>query len=89
MSDGIIKDSCQRFMPKIHAKGARCNRRVPLQTQGSDPEVVAGLEMKVSFASFLTHAPVLSPYVTLHEISSIMVMTRARFFSTVDKRNFC
>ena len=26
--------------------------------------------------------------VTLHRISSIMVMTRARYFSTVDKRNF-
>ena len=27
-------------------------------------------------------------FVTLHRISSIMVMTRARYFSTVDKRNF-
>ena len=27
-------------------------------------------------------------YVTLHRISSIMVMTRARYFNTVDKRNF-
>ena len=27
-------------------------------------------------------------FVTFHGISSIMVITRARYFSTVDKRNF-
>ena len=59
-----------------------------LATKATEKLIEKGSEKIGEKTGHLIGDKIYNKFVTLHRIFSIMVMTRARYFSTVDKKNF-